>query len=311
MEKEILRISDMTKLYQGKAALNHVSMSIRQGQIYGLVGNNGAGKTTLMRMITGTSFWDTGRLELFGKEQSHQAGRERKRIGSMLETPVFFENMTGRQNLEYYRIQLGIPGKEQVEELLQQAGLTEAASKKVKGYSLGMRQRLGIALALLNHPDFLVLDEPVNGLDPKGIIEVRNILLRLSKEKGVTILISSHILAELTNIATYFCFMDRGSVLEEISREALEEKCQTYMELKISDSEKMAVLLEQHFQKLRYRVYPQNVIHIYGTMEKEQEISELAVKNGIGLLGLSKKVMNLENYYMNLVGGTEENKGGM
>lgn len=308
MEKEILKISDMTKLYQGKAALNHVSMSIRQGQIYGLVGNNGAGKTTLMRMITGTSFWDTGRLELFGVEQSEKSGRERKRIGSMLETPAFFENMTGRQNLEYYRIQLGIPGKQRVEELLEQVGLSEAATQKVKGYSLGMKQRLGIALALLNHPDFLILDEPVNGLDPKGMIEIRNILLRLSKEKGVTILISSHLLAELTNIATYFCFMDRGRILEEISREALEEKCQTYLELKISDSEKMAVVLEEHFPKMRYRVYPENIIHIYGMLEKEQQISELAIKNGIGLLGLTRKVMNLENYYMHLMG--EESKEG-
>lgn len=308
MEKEILKISDMTKLYQGKAALNHVSMSIRQGQIYGLVGNNGAGKTTLMRMITGTSFWDAGRMELFGVEQSEKSGRERKRIGSMLETPAFFENMTAKQNLEYYRIQLGIPGKKQVEELLEQVGLSEAATQKVKGYSLGMKQRLGIALALLNHPDFLILDEPVNGLDPKGIIEIRNILLRLSKEKGVTILISSHLLAELTNIATYFCFMDRGRILEEISREALEEKCQTYLELKISDSEKMSVVLEEHFPKMRYRVYPENIIHVYGVLEKEREISELAIKNGIGLLGLTQKVMNLENYYMHLIG--EESKEG-
>lgn len=302
IEEEILRISDMTKLYQGKVALNHVSISIKQGQIYGLVGNNGAGKTTLMRMITGTAFWDGGSLQLFGKEQSQKIGRERKRLGSLLETPAFFENLTGRQNLEYYRIQLGIPGKQGVEELLMQVGLSEAAEKKVKGYSLGMKQRLGIALALLNHPDFLILDEPINGLDPKGIIEIRNTLLRLNREKGVTILISSHILAELTNLATYFCFMDKGKILEEISREALEEKCQTYLELKVSDGEKMSVLLEQNFPKMRYRVYPQNVIHIYENQDKAQEISQLAVQNGIGLLGLSQKTVDLENYYMNMVG---------
>lgn len=308
MEKEILKISNLSKLYQGKAALNHVSMSIRQGQIYGLVGNNGAGKTTLMRMITGTSFWDAGSMELFGVEQSNKIGRERKRVGALLETPAFFENMSGRQNLEYYRIQLGIPGKQWVEELLLQVGLTEAAEKKVRAYSMGMKQRLGIALALLNHPDFLILDEPVNGLDPKGIIEIRNILQRLTREKGITILISSHILAELANIATYFCFMDKGKVLEEISREALEEKCQTYLELKISDGERMSVLLEQHFPHLRYRVYPENTIHIYGNMDNVQEISELAVKQGVGLLGLTQKTLDLENYYMNLVGDNEGEK---
>lgn len=302
MEKEILKVSGMTKLYQGKTALNHVSLSIRQGQICGLVGNNGAGKTTLMRMITGTSFWDSGSLILFGKEQSQKATRERKRLGTLLETPVFFENMSGRQNLEYYRIQLGIPGKQCVEELLNQMGLGEAAEKKVRGYSMGMKQRLGIALALLNHPDFLILDEPINGMDPKGIIEVRNILTRLNQEKGVTMLISSHILAELTNLATHFCFMDKGKVLEEISREALEEKCQVYLEVRTTDGEKMSVLLEQNFPKMKYRVYPQNVIHVYEKMDKAQEISQLAVENGVGLLGLTQKAVDLENYYMNMVG---------
>lgn len=302
MEKDILKISGMTKLYQGKTALNHVALSIRQGQICGLVGNNGAGKTTLMRMITGTSFWDSGSLILFGKEQNRKATRERKRLGTLLETPVFFENMSGRQNLEYYRIQLGIPGKKCVEELLNQMGLGEAAEKKVRGYSMGMKQRLGIALALLNHPDFLILDEPINGMDPKGIIEVRNILTRLNQEKGVTMLISSHILAELTNLATHFCFMDKGKVLEEISREALEEKCQTYLEVRTTDGEKMSVLLEQNFPKMKYRVYPQNVIHVYEKMDKAQEISQLAVGNGVGLLGLTQKTVDLENYYMNMVG---------
>lgn len=302
MEKEILKISGMTKLYQGKTALNHVSFSIRQGQICGLVGNNGAGKTTLMRMITGTSFWDSGSLILFGKEQSQKATREHKRLGTLLETPVFFENMSGRQNLEYYRIQLGIPGKQCVEELLNQMGLSDAAEKKVRGYSMGMKQRLGIALALLNHPDFLILDEPINGMDPKGIIEVRNILTRLNQEKGVTMLISSHILAELTNLATHFCFMDKGKVLEEISREALEEKCQAYLEVRTTDGEKMSVLLEQNFPKMKYRVYPQNVIHVYEKMDKAQEISQLAVENGVGLLGLTQKTVDLENYYMNMVG---------
>lgn len=302
MEKEILKVSGMTKLYQGKTALNHVSLSIRQGQICGLVGNNGAGKTTLMRMITGTSFWDSGSLILFGKEQNQKATRERKRLGTLLETPVFFENMSGRQNLEYYRIQLGIPGKQCIEELLNQMGLGEAAEKKVRGYSMGMKQRLGIALALLNHPDFLILDEPINGMDPKGIIEVRNILTRLNQEKGVTMLISSHILAELTNLATHFCFMDKGKVLEEISREALEEKCQAYLEIRTTDGEKMSVLLEQNFPKMKYRVYPQNVIHVYEKMDKAQEISRLAVKNGVGLLGLTQKTVDLENYYMNMVG---------
>lgn len=301
MEKEILKVSGMTKLYQGKTALNHVSLSIRQGQICGLVGNNGAGKTTLMRMITGTSFWDSGSLVLFGKEQNQKATRERKRLGTLLETPVFFENMSGRQNLEYYRIQLGIPGKQCVEELLNQMGLGEAAEKKVRGYSMGMKQRLGIALALLNHPDFLILDEPINGMDPKGIIEVRNILTRLNQEKGVTMLISSHILAELTNLATHFCFMDKGKVLEEISREALEEKCQAYLEVRTTDGEKMSVLLEQNFPKMKYRIYPQNVIYVYEKMDKAQEISQLAVENGVGLLGLTQKTVDLENYYMNMV----------
>ncbi|MEG0961261.1 MAG: ATP-binding cassette domain-containing protein [Lachnospiraceae bacterium] len=305
MEKDIIKVSKLTKTYKEKTVLDHVSMVLKSGQICGLVGNNGAGKTTLMRMITGTAFWDTGTVELFGEEQTEKTRGTCKRIGALLEQPSFFENMTGRQNLEYYRIQFGIPGKECVEQLMIQTGLQETERKKVKAYSMGMKQRLGIALALLNHPDVLVLDEPINGLDPRGIIEIRNILLKLNQEQGITVLISSHILAELTNIATHFCFMNQGRVLEEISKENLKQKCQTYLEIKVTDEAKMSVLLEKKMPEISYRIYPQKIIRIFGGIDQSQKISELAVKNGIGLLGLTTKAMNLENYYMHLIGNEE------
>ena len=206
----------LKKAYGGCMALDGVNMQVRRGDVYGLVGRNGAGKTTLMRMATGQSEPTGGELELFGASGKNMRP-QRCRTGAMIEIPSFSPFLTAHENLEYYRLQRGIPGKQAVDEVLELVDLADAGKKKFKAFSLGMKQRLGLALALMNHPDFLILDEPINGLDPKGVAEFRQILRSLNRERETTIFISSHILSELSNVATRYGFMEQGRILEEIS----------------------------------------------------------------------------------------------
>ena len=226
----------------------------------------------------------------------------RRRTGAIIEGPAFFPDMTTRQNLEYYRIQRGIPGKETVDNMLENVGLADAGKKKFKHLSLGMKQRLGLALALMGEPELLILDEPINGLDPAGIIEIRNMLLQLNQEKGITIIISSHILTELENVATDFCFLSRGRVVEQVTAEELREKCQTYLEVKVTDTAKYVGLLESRLECTDYKVMPDGSIQIYERIDRLSDYSALAMENGMGLLGFEQKEVNLENYYMGLVG---------
>ena len=221
MANEILVTRGLTKRYGNHLAVDHVELSIQKGQIYGLVGRNGAGKTTIIRMVTAQTVPTEGEVSLFGASGERELSKMRARTGAMVETPSFYPYLTARQNLEYYRIQRGIPGKECVDEALEQVRLTDTGKKKFKTFSLGMKQRLGLALALMNHPEFLLLDEPINGLDPEGIVEFRNLLLRLNQERHTTILISSHILSELANLATCYGFLDNGMMLEQSSARAL------------------------------------------------------------------------------------------
>ena len=203
MSELILQTRDLTRRYGHTLALDHAALSVEKGQIFGLVGRNGAGKTTLIRLISGQSHPTAGEVTLFGASTPAALARARSRTGAMVEIPSFYPYLTARQNLEYYRIQRGIPGRECVDEALEQVRLTDTGKKKFKTFSLGMKQRLGLALALMNHPEFLLLDEPINGLDPEGIVEFRELLLQLNRERQTTILISSHILSELSTLATH------------------------------------------------------------------------------------------------------------
>jgi ABC-2 type transport system ATP-binding protein len=212
--------------------------------------------------------------------------------------------MTGKENLEYYRIQRQIPGKACVEEVLKEVGLSDAGNKKYKSFSLGMKQRLGLALALMNKPELLLLDEPINGLDPFGIVEIRNLLIKLSQEKNITILISSHILSELSNLATYYGFIDHGKMIKQLSAEELSRECNKYLELKVDKVEEMTALLETNLGCTSYQVTPDYAIHLYEYLDQPAKISELAVRHGIGLNAISVKDINLENYFIQLVGGT-------
>lgn len=301
-EEMIVTGSKLTKLYGQTAALKNASIAIRRGSIYGLVGNNGAGKTTFLKILAGQIYPTEGSFVMLGADSKENLGAVRKRTGAIIENPGFYPKLTAKQNLEYYRIQRGIPGKNVVDRMLEEVGLSNVAKRRFENLSLGMKQRLGLALALMGEPEFLILDEPINGLDPAGIVEIRNLLLKLNREKGVTILISSHILTELQNIATDYGFLNKGEVVEQISAEKLREKCCAYLEIKVTDAAAYAALLETELLCTKYRVLPGNCIHILERVDNIQDYSALAVKHGIGLLGFEMKEINLENYYMQLIG---------
>ncbi|MBQ2799799.1 MAG: ATP-binding cassette domain-containing protein [Lachnospiraceae bacterium] len=297
----IFQSNQLTKIYGNTTALDHVNITIPKGSIYGLVGNNGAGKTTLFKLLAGHIFPTSGNFTLLGAGNESNFTALRKRCGCIIEKPGFFPNMTAKQNLEYYRIQRGIPGKDTVTNCLKLVGLSEASNKRFKAMSLGMKQRLGLALALIGEPELLILDEPINGLDPVGIIEIRNLLLKLNHEKHITILISSHILAELEHIATHYGILSQGKLLEETTAEQLREKCQSYLEVKVMDAHKYAALLESRLHCTNYKILPDNIVHIYGEIKDISSYSHLAVKSGNGLLSFAQKEAAFESYYMELI----------
>lgn len=300
----ILATKNLTKKYNNVSAVNNINLELRQGEIYGLVGKNGAGKTTLLRMLTGQAFATGGSISLFDGTSEEALNIGRKRIGAIIETPSFYSYMSAEQNLEYYRIQRGIPGKECVKQVLEEVRLADTGNKKYKSFSLGMKQRLGLALALMNKPEILLLDEPINGLDPFGIVEIRNLLIKLSQEKNITILISSHILSELSNLVTYYGFIDKGMMVKQISEEDLERECNKYLELKVDNVERTTALLETSLGCTSYMVTPDKAIHLFEYLDQPIKISELIVKNEIGLMSMVVKDINLENYFIQLVGGT-------
>ena len=302
MSDIVLATHGLSRSYGRNLALDQASLTVRRGEIYGLVGRNGAGKTTLMRIVTGQSRPSAGLVELFG-----QSGRElekaRSRTGAMIEIPSFSPFLSARDNLEYYRIQRGVPGRDAVDEVLDLVDLRSAGSKKFKSFSLGMKQRLGLALALMNHPDFLILDEPINGLDPEGVAEFRALLRRLNRERQTTILISSHILTELSTVATCYGFLENGRLLEEISAQALHEKCRTCLRLTVDDAAKAAAVLERQLGAEKFEVRPGNVIELYECLEQPQAVSAALAAGEVALLGLEQKGSDLEAYFLNLIGG--------
>ncbi|MDO5291349.1 MAG: ABC transporter ATP-binding protein [bacterium] len=303
--KTAICVRQLNKQYGHKQILKDVNMTLEEGQIYGLIGKNGVGKTTLMRILTGLAFKTDGEFSIFGEKKDSELEEQRHRIGTMIETPAFFPYMTAKQNLEYYRIQRGIVDKEMVDEVLETVDLQDTNKKQFKNFSLGMKQRLGLALALLNSPDLLILDEPINGLDPQGIAEFRAVLKRLNVEKQITMLISSHILLELSSIATYYGFMKDGQMAEEISAVELEEKCKAYVQIQVQDPAKIARLMERELTGVQYEVLEQGILKIYGCNDDPSIISDLVVQNGVKLYSLEVKKTQLEDYFLNLIGGRQ------
>lgn len=305
MNEIILKTNKITKKYGTQAAVDSINMTIKKGDIYGFIGQNGAGKTTLMRMITGLIHKTSGDIELLGGSTESELNNARTMVGSLIETPCFYGGMTARENLEVSRLVRNIAGKECIDEVLKLVGLTDVniKKKKVKNFSLGMRQRLGIANALLGNPRLLILDEPINGLDPMGIIEVRELLKKVNKEKDVTILISSHILGELSELATCYGIISHGKLIEEISSEKLNEKSRQYIELEIDDAPRAVTLMEEKLNITEYEVLDKNKVKIYSDLDNVGKINTLLSKNGVIVDRIGLKGENLEEYFMDIVGG--------
>jgi ABC-2 type transport system ATP-binding protein len=294
-------------LYGEHAALDKINMSVKRGDIYALVGKNGAGKTTLLRLFTGQNDPDYGEIKLFGETGRNKLNHARSRTGAIIETPAFYPFFTAEKNLEYYRIQRGIKDSKVISEVLKATGLYEARQKKFKNFSLGMKQRLGIALALMHKPEFLILDEPINGLDPAGIVEMRRLLLKLNKEENLTIIISSHILSELANMATCYGFIDKGKILKELTAQELEQLEQSYVRLTTGDNEKSISLLRERLgldaafdTEQQTIVIPENGNQPLDT----SQVSRLIVEENIPLYSLETIKATLEDYFIELLGGT-------
>lgn len=293
----------LTKRYGKHNAVNKVNLHIRHGDIYGLIGRNGAGKTTILKMLGGLSSPTEGEISIFGK-----TGREAlplmSRIGVLIEHPGLYLNMSAAENLKLKCMAMGIRKKGYTDELLKTVGLSDAGKKRVKSFSLGMKQRLGIALALIGEPDVLILDEPINGLDPQGIVDMREILFKLNKEKDITIVISSHILEELSKIATNYGIIHNGVLLEEISREELFSKCSERIEL-VTDNTKSACTVIEAMGIKNYKVVSDNTIHIFEQLDDCGTITLKLAEKNIKTVRISVQNEALEDYYLNMTGGNE------
>ncbi len=297
----VLETNSLTKRYRGFSALNGLTVHIPKGSIYGFVGRNGAGKTTLIRLICGLQEPTDGDYMLYGVKHGERGiGRCRRRMGAVVESPSVYMDMTAAENIrQQYRV-LGVPSDDGIDELLELVGLGDTASKKVKNFSLGMRQRLGIATALSGDPDFLVLDEPINGLDPQGIIEMRELILRLNRERGITVLISSHILDELSRLATHYGFIDGGRMIKEMSAKELEKRCRKCMRIEVSDTRILARVLDS--MNAEYCILDEHNADIYADIGVTALVFALDKEN-CNLVNLRKHDESLESFYMNLVGG--------
>lgn len=297
----VLETRALCKQYKHFKALNDLNMHVPKGSIYGFVGKNGAGKTTLIRIISGLQKPTSGEYSIFGvKSDDKSIAKIRKRIGAVVETPSIYMDMTAEDNLKAQFTILGMPSFDRINELLHLVGLGNTGSKKAKNFSLGMKQRLGIAIALSGNPDFLILDEPINGLDPQGIIEIRELILKLNREMGITVLISSHILDELSRIATWYGFIDHGHIVREMSAGELEQACRKKIVVTVSNIAALARVLDQ--QQLDYSIVNESTAEIYQSIAVTT-LSDAAKEAGCIILSMTEQDESLESFYLNLVGG--------
>lgn len=299
MKDVILRINNLTKKYKDKVALDHVSFEIEKGKIYGFIGENGAGKTTTIRSITGLTTIDEGSIELFGRSTQKGLEQARKKMGCLVERPILSLNETAFYNLKMQQVLFGQNDDEKIDKLLERVGLGDVKRKKVKDFSLGMKQRLGIAISLINSPELLILDEPVNGLDPMGMVEIRKLLSSLCEEDGITIIISSHILAELYQLVTDYIIISHGKIIDTLSKKELDDKCTSYVMIETKEIEKSVKVLEQH--NINHVEITENVIKILDDVSREQ-VAKWMFEEGILLTLIMKYEKSLEEYYMELLG---------
>ena len=294
----LLSTNCLTKQYGKQNAVDCVSLHVRQGDIYGLIGRNGAGKTTLLKMISGLASPTGGDFSLFG-----YSGKEKlqvmHRIGTLIEAPGIYPNHSAAENLKLKCIAMGVRSKTVIPQLLETVGLADTGKKRVKNFSLGMKQRLGIALALVGEPDLVVLDEPINGLDPQGIAEIRETIERLNREQNITFIISRHILEELSKIATNYGIIHNGTLLQELTREELLKKCSERIELQADDTARACTVLET-MGIHEYKVVDRDTIQIFERLQDSGDIAMQLAQSGVKTLGISVKNEALEDYYLNL-----------
>lgn len=299
----VLQTNGLTKTYHGFSALHDVSITLETGRIYGLIGQNGAGKSTLMRMVAGLGFPTAGSITLFGHGGEKALQEERKRIGSMIEHPSLIADMTAKENLRFHRLIRGVPNAETEDKQLELVGLTDTGRKKARDFSLGMKQRLGIACALLSNPELLILDEPINGLDPLGVVEIRNLVIKLCKERQMTILISSHNLPELYQTATDYIIIHKGEIKQTLTLAELDERCRHHLRIQCDQPEKLAVVLEERLHTHSYQVLPDKTVKLFDYLDKKEQVANVLFDNGIVVTGLSKEGETLEDYFVSLIGG--------
>lgn len=299
----VLTAHGLCKNYRHFKALNGLPLSVPKGSIYGLVGRNGAGKTTLIRLISGLQEPTSGEYILYGVYNDERGiNKARRRMGAVVETPSIYGDLTAEENIREQYMILGMPSFDGVKEVLRLVGLENTGKKKAKNFSLGMKQRLGIAIALCGDPDLLILDEPVNGLDPQGIIEMRELILKLNRERMITVIISSHILDELSKLATHYGFIDGGRMVKEISAEELEAACRKCLRAEVDNINSLSVALDE--MQVEYNVVSQTKADIFCNMSMTKLVTELA-ERGCQVISASEKDESLESYFISLVGGEE------
>lgn len=294
----VLQTNGLTKRFGKNTAVSGVDLSVKKGDIYGFIGKNGAGKTTLIRMVSGLASPTEGNIRLFESEELDQ---HRRKMGTMIENPAVFPNMTAKQNLHHYCLILGLDPKTNVEPMLELVGLQGTEKKKAKNFSLGMKQRLAIAVALLDNPELLLLDEPINGLDPTGIREIRELILKLNKEKNITILISSHILGELSKIANRYGIINNGKMVDEFTHEELQSRCIAELELKVDHVENAVQILTQVVGVQDYKVIDDKTIRVLNDLDKAGQINMELAKNGVVVNSSSLIGQDLESYFLHLM----------
>lgn len=304
--KHIVETNLLSKQYGRHKALDGVSIHVRPGEIYGLIGKNGAGKSTLFKILMGLTQKTNGEKEIFGVKSIVELNKIKKNVGFMM-TPSFFPYLSARQNLEYFREFKGITDKNEIDRVLKMVGLDQVR-KKYKSYSMGMKQRLNIANALMGSPDLILMDEPINGLDPQGMASFRKVVLKLSKEQGITFIVSSHILGELGLMATRFGFIHQGELIEEIDADTLKNKTEDRIILKVDNKERAVTILEENFENIDYLINEKEEILIKNYTDQIDNIASTLVKSGIRLYKLTSHERSLEEYYLSMVNeGGEDN----
>lgn len=303
MENVILQTRNIMKSYRHFKALDNISITLKAGHIYGLIGENGAGKTTLMRVLTGLLYPTSGAFALFGKSEPSDILKMRRHVGSTIEAPALYPEYSAFRNLELQRILIGNPDKEICDRLLEMVGLTEVKDKKVRKFSIGMKQRLSIAMALVGKPRLLILDEPINGLDPKNISQLRSLLKRLNEENDVTLFISSHILNELYLLATDYYIIHKGKIIESLTHDELDEKCRQYIKIKASELPKCITVIENEFNDAEYAVIDDETLHLFSHTDRAESIAKLFMENHIVIKEFLVTEQSLEEYFLGVTGG--------